>query len=75
MTGCAPFMPDNYLSPSTIKTPQKIDGQWKEPKLIPINAETLNTPEGHKLLSSVLRPKPYLIGAYDTLKHYCLGSS
>ena len=67
LNGCAPFMADNYLSPSTIKTPQKINGKWQEPKLIPINAEALNTPEGRRLLAPTLRPKAYRVGSYDSL--------
>ncbi len=67
LAGCAPLVPDNYLSPTTIKTSQKIEGDWKKPVIIPISVNMLNTAEGQKLLKPALRPQPYQIGPYDSL--------
>lgn len=67
LAGCAPLIPDNYLGPTTIRTPQKINGQWKEPRLIPISVKMLHTPEGHELLEPALKPQPYHVGSFDSL--------
>ena len=67
LSGCAPFLPDNYLSPRTVHTPQKINGHWVSPRVIPINVTTLGTSEGRALLEPAMRPQPYQIGPYDNL--------
>jgi len=67
LTSCAPVIPDNYLAPSTVQVPQKINGKWVSPRLIPISTAMLNTPDGRRLLAPAMKPKPYEIGAYDYL--------
>lgn len=68
LTGCAPFVPDNYLSPGTIRMPIKqANGQWKQLKIVPISVAMLNTEEGQTLLRPELDPQPYRIGAFDNL--------
>lgn len=67
LNGCAPLIPDNYLGPNTIKTAQKTNGKWIAPRLIPISAKMLMTPEGQELLAPAMRPQPYRIGAFDSL--------
>lgn len=67
MNSCAPLIPSNYLRPSSIQSPQKINGQWLKPRLIPVSAEMLNTPKGRALLEPVMQPQPYRIGAFDNL--------
>lgn len=67
INGCAPLVPDNYLGPSTIRSPQKINGHWIQPRVIPISTNMLNTPEGQELLAPAMKPQPYRIGAYDNL--------
>jgi polysaccharide export outer membrane protein len=67
MSGCAPLIPDNYLAPSHVLSSQRVDGKWIQPRLIPISAKMLNTPEGRDLLEAVMQPQPYRIGAYDNL--------
>src|SRR5436190_18058865 len=75
ISGCAPFVPDNYLSPRTVMTSQKVNGRWITPKLIPINVETLNSPWGHDLLVPAMEPQPYRIGPYDNLNIIVWGHS
>ncbi len=65
--GCAPLVPSNYLSPSSMQARQKVNNQWLKPRLIPVNTEMLNTPKGLALLGPAMRPKPYRIGAFDNL--------
>jgi polysaccharide export outer membrane protein len=65
--GCAPLVPDNYLSPSRVRTPQKLNGKWIEPRFIPISAQFLNSNEGQELLKPALEPQPYHVGSYDNL--------
>src|SRR3990167_605964 len=65
--GCAPLVPDNYLSPATIKAPQNIDGKWVAPQIVPISVKMLQTPTGKELLEPALKPQPYRIGSYDNL--------
>lgn len=67
ISSCAPLVPDNYLRPGNILTPQKVRGQWVHPRLIPISVQMLETPEGQALLRPALKPQPYRIGAYDNL--------
>ena len=67
LNGCAPLVPDNYLTPGTIQTPQKVNGEWLTPRLIPISAKMLDTPEGHELLEPAMKPLPYKIGPFDNL--------
>lgn len=66
-SGCAPLVPDNYLTPARVRTPQKINGKWIEPRFIPISSQFLNSQEGQTLLKPALQPQPYLVGAYDNL--------
>jgi protein involved in polysaccharide export with SLBB domain len=63
----APIVPDNYLSAETIRTPQKINGVWISPRVIPISAQMLNSPEGQALLRPAMKPQPYKVGAFDVL--------
>lgn len=65
--GCAPLVPGNYLGPTTIQTPQKINGKWVTPRLIPVNTAMLSSPEGRTLLEPAMQPKPYQIGSFDEL--------
>jgi polysaccharide export outer membrane protein len=67
LSGCAPMFPDNYLGPSNIATPAKVQGKWRQPRVIPISTEMLDTPEGRRLLAPALKPQPYLVGSYDNL--------
>jgi polysaccharide export outer membrane protein len=67
LNGCAPLVPDNYLTPGTVQTSQKINGKWLQPRLIPITAKMLTTPEGRELLEPAMRPQPYQVGAFDLL--------
>lgn len=67
LSGCAPFVPDNYLSPTTIGLPHLINGQIKETQVIPISGTMLNTLEGQRLLKSAMQPKLYRIGPFDNL--------
>lgn len=67
LSGCAPLVPDNYLSPNTMRTPQKVNGKWVSPRIIPVNVQMLHTVEGQELLAPALQPKPYRIGTYDHL--------
>ncbi len=75
INGCAPLIPDNYLGSNTIATPHKINGQWISPKLMPVSAELLSTPEGQQLLQPALEPQPYRIGAFDNLNIIVWGHS
>src|SRR3990167_256737 len=67
LCGCAPLVPSNYLTTLSIKTPQKANGKFINPQLIPLNAEMLNTPIGRELLLPAMMPQPYRIGPYDNL--------
>ena len=67
ISSCAPLIPSNYLRPSSMQIPQKINNKWVKPRLIPVSAEMLNTPEGRVLLEPAMRPQLYRAGAYDNL--------
>ena len=67
ISSCAPLIPDNYLAPSTIRIPQKVNGKWQAPRLIPISTAMLGTPEGRELLEPAMKPQPYRVGSYDNL--------
>lgn len=67
IAACAPLVPDNYLGSSSVQTPQKINGKWITPKLVPVSLTMLNTPEGKLLLQTAMKPKPYQVGAFDSL--------
>ena len=69
ISSCAPLIPDNYLGPNTIRTAQKVDGngKWVAPRVIPISAKMLNTPEGQALLAPAMQLQSYRIGVFDNL--------
>jgi len=67
LNACAPIIPENYLGPSNIRTPQKIDGKWVSPRIIPVSTKMLQSPEGRLLLDPAMKPQPYKVGAYDGL--------
>lgn len=67
MSGCAPLVPDNFLSPTTVQTSQKINNQWVRPRIIPVSVKMLNSPEGRELLVPAMKPQPYRVGAFDNL--------
>lgn len=67
ITGCSPLIPDNFLSPSTINSPERVCGHWIKPRLIQITPNMLDTREGQCLLKPILCPQPYKIGPFDSL--------
>ena len=67
VSGCAPLVPDNYLTPNTVEEPQKVNGRWVPPKIIQISNKMLNTPEGQALLAPAMQPQPYHVGPFDSL--------
>ena len=67
LCSCAPFVPSNYLSPYSVRSGQTVNHQWLKPRLIPVSAEMLNSPEGRALLAPAMRPQPYHVGAFDNL--------
>lgn len=66
-SGCAPFVPDNYLAPGTVRLPQKIKGRWVKPNIIPISPKMFETLEGRELIEPALKPQPYRVGSFDNL--------
>jgi polysaccharide export outer membrane protein len=67
LVGCASPIPSNYLSPLTVQTPQPGYKHWIHPRLIPVNAKTLASPQGQALLTPAMCPQTYRIGPYDSL--------
>lgn len=65
--GCAPLIPSNYLSTSSVTAWQKVGPEYIRPRLIPVSVQTLNSAEGRRLIEPAMRNKSYQIGTYDSL--------
>ena len=61
LTGCGSLMPSNYIGQSSVQAPQKINGKWIKPRLIPVSPQMLMTPCGRKLLAPALKPGMVLV--------------